>query len=210
MTMTLAQRFVIMAVACVACVAWLAPPASAKEVVGTGEVGGRAVELLDDRSWRYSIPLVGRSSDRCDVIKTYVEFCNSLNWDVSEPVGHAAAVYAVNDRTYVMLVIEHLGRADGVTPDYMVEAAHWYAAEGFNIQQDSLDVHYTRATRARGHDYTTTSYSGKVKGLAFTFVNNIYIGEKFTVQAFAYMVGAPSPKLEATSAEVLERLSFLE
>ena len=203
--MTLVRAFIILILSCLTA---MAMPATANEVVGTGEVDGRAVELLDDKSWRYKIPLVGRSSGECEIIKSYVEFCNTLNWDVSEPVGPASAVYAVNDRTYVMLIIEQLGRADGVTADYMVEAAHWYAAEGFNIQQDSLNVHYTRPTSARGYDYTTTSYSGKMKGLPFTFVNNIYVGDRYTVQAAVYTVGSLSPTLEATSRDVLERLSF--
>lgn len=144
--MTLLRAFMIMALSCLIA---MAMPATANEVVGTSEVDGRAVELLDDKSWRYKIPLIGRSSGECEIIKSYVEFCNTLGWDVSEPVGLASAVYAVNDRTYVTLIIERLGRADGVTADYMVEAAHWYAAEGFNIQQESLNVYYTRSNRAR-------------------------------------------------------------
>lgn len=205
--MTLPRAFMIMALSCLTV---MAMPATANEVIGTGEVGGRAVELLDDKSWRYKTPLMGRSSGKCEIIKDYVEFCNTLAWDVSGSVGDASAIYAVNDRTYVMLIIEQLGRADGVTADYMVEVTHWNAAEAFNIQQESLNVHYTRSKRARGYDYTTTSYSGKMKGLPFTFVNNIYVGDRYTVQAAVYTVGGLSPKLEATSVDFLDRLSFLD
>ena len=182
--------------------------AMAQSVVGETVINGRQVELLDNNTWRYADDLFVNTGRNCETLEHSVVFCNSLNWQVSEPVGAATAIYLIDDRTYVMLIIEGIGSNDGASPEMMVNAAHWFASQAMNIQQDSLEVHYTRPKRAGRYEYTTTAYSGKIDGLSFTYINNIYIGRTFNMQAVVYNVGGLSGRLEEFSDRLTERLSF--
>ena len=182
--------------------------AMAQSVVGETVIKGRQVELLDNNTWRYTDDVSRTTGRNCETLEHSVVFCNSLNWQVSEPVGAASAIYLIDDRTYVMLIIEGIGSNDGASPDMMVNAAHWFASQAMNIQQESLDVHYTRPKRAGRYEYTTTAYGGKIDGLKFTYINNIYIGRTFNIQAVVYNVGGLSGRLEDFSDRLTERLSF--
>ena len=54
------------------------------------------------------------------------------------------------------------------------------------------------------------AYSGKINDLQLAFINNIYVGEKFSAQVMAYGIGELNDNLEAISKQLLERVSFIE
>lgn len=186
-----------------------AQTALAQSVIGTTEYNGQTIELLDNNSWRFKQSSNNTEKRNCETIKQSFEFCNSLNWLVVEPIGQASAMYQINDRAYVMFIVEGLGTQDGMSGEYMINAAHYMAAQGMNIQQESLDVNYTRQKQLKGYDYWVTSYSGSINGLPFTFINNINVGKTSTVQAVVYGVGGLTKKLESQSSEMLARITFL-
>ena len=186
----------------------LSTPTLAQQIVGTANINGRTIEILNNQTWRYK-SLQNQNSSDCETLKSGVLFCNINNWKVSSPSGDISHMYVIDDRTYLMFIIEGFGSEDGVTKNYMAQVAIDHAAAGGNTTSENIIQHFSRDTTTNGNDFLTIAYSAKISNIDLTFVNNIYVGEKVTVQAGIYTVGSQvSEKLITLSETLVKNLTF--
>ena len=186
----------------------LSTPTLAQQIVGTANINGRTIEILNNQTWRYKSPQNQNSSD-CENLKSGVLFCNINNWKVSSASGDISHMYMIDDRTYLMFIIEGFGSEDGVTKNFMAQTAIEHAAAGGNTTSENIIQHFSRDTTTNGNDFLTIAYSAKISNIDLTFVNNIYVGEKVTVQAGIYTVGSQvSEKLITLSETLVKNLTF--
>jgi hypothetical protein len=186
----------------------LSTPTLAQQIVGTANINGRTIEILNNQTWRYKSPQNQNSSD-CETLKSGVLFCNINNWKVTSPSGDISHMYMIDDRTYLMFIIEGFGSEDGVTKNYMAQVAIDHAAAGGNTTSENIIQHFSRDTTINGNDFLTIAYNAKISNIDLTFVNNIYVGEKVTVQAGIYTVGSQvSEKLITLSETLVKNLTF--
>ena len=153
----------------------LSTPILAQEIVGSANINGRTIEILNNQTWRYKSPQNQNSSD-CETLKSGVLFCNINNWKVSSSSGDISHMYMIDDRTYLMFIIEGFGSEDGVTKNYMAQVAIDHAAEGGNTTSENIIQHFSRDSTINGNDFLTIAYTAKLSDIAFTFVNNLYVG----------------------------------
>lgn len=186
----------------------LSTPTLAQEIVGSANINGRTIEILNNQTWRYKSPQNQNSSD-CETLKSGVLFCNINNWKVSSSSGDISHMYMIDDRTYLMFIIEGFGSEDGVTKNYMAQVAIDHAAEGGNTTSENIIQHFSRDSTINGNDFLTIAYTAKLSDIDFTFVNNLYVGEKVTVQAAIYTIGSQvSEKLIRLSETLSKNLTF--
>ena len=180
----------------------LSAPISAQQVVGSASVKGRTIEVLDNQTWRYKS---NESQDlsACDTLKLGVSFCNINKWNVTTPTGAASHMYGIDDRTYLMFIIEGLGSKDGITKGTIAEIAIDFAAEGSNTTAESVVQHFSRNSIVNSNELLSIAYSVKMSNMDFTFLNNIYVGEQVTVQAVLYVVGSKVSEKQIALNETL-------
>lgn len=195
---------------CLGLMLLLAQPAASQDVVGTTTIQNRSVELLSDKTWRYKDSQTAGLDEKYETIADHAVFCNSLDWEVGTPSGNVTAMYSVDGRNFVFFIIEPIGANDGMTSATVVEYALKRAASAMNIRHEALPVHYVRPTTQGEFEYQSVAYSGKINDLQLAFINNIYVGEKFSAQVMAYGIGELNNNLEAISKQLLERVSFIE
>ena len=160
---------------------------SSQQVVGSAIISGKPIEILDDQTWRYKTskkPLLSS----CDALKLGVYFCNDKKWKSVKPTGDVSHMYEVDGRTYVIFIIEPMGSNDGVTSEFMAEVALEYAAGDAGVE--NVPQHFSGYQDVLGRSVLSLGYTANVSGLNFTFLNNIFVTEKVTVQAAIYVIGS--------------------
>ena len=176
---------------------------SASEPLGSVVFNGRIVNLFGDGSWRYA----DTEAHDCDAIKYGVYFCNP-GWKAVTPVDPATAMYQIDERHYVIFIMEGLGQSDGVTPELLKQVALEYAAQASNVPVTNIPVHFSESVLLDGKQLLSVAYTGKISQMTVTYVNNMLIGDKFNVQAVVYGVGDLTPELEAHNTRLQNRLRF--
>ncbi|MGI9345620.1 MAG: hypothetical protein ACR2PW_05070 [Gammaproteobacteria bacterium] len=190
-------------------------PAFSQTVLQEAVVNGKIIELLDDKTWRYKSQrerLSGKANSNCPLISEYVRFCVPDSWKVGNEatIPGATAFYLVDGRHYALFTIEELGTADGASNELLVLAAHTHAATGMNIPVSSLEVLFTRPGIIDGRDGLVTAYSGSIEGLTFTFINNIYVGERYAMQAVIYGIGGMTSQMKIYNSDLLTSLQIID
>jgi hypothetical protein len=189
---------------------FLSLPAISQSILGTAIINNKTVEVLDNNTWRY------KSSDRqdlskCDSFKLGVYFCNDEKWRSIDASGDANYMYMVDDRTYVMFIIEQMGSDDGVTQEFMKNIAIDYAAKASNTRNENIPQHFSKSSAVNNNDYLNLAYSAQIDGVSFTFINNIYVGKVVTMQAITYGVGPKvTDKLLAVNKTLIENIIIPE
>lgn len=190
-------------------------PAFSQTVLQEAVVNGKIIELLDDKTWRYKSQkerLSGKSNSNCPLIGGHVRFCVPDSWKVGNEtqVPGASALYFVDGRHYALFIIEELGTADGASNELLVQAAHTNAATAMNMPVSSLDVLFTRPEMIDGRDGLVTAYSASIEGLSFTYLNNIYVGQRYAIQALIYGIGGMTSQLKTHNTDLLTSLKILD
>ena len=189
---------------------FLSLPAISQSILGTAIINNKTVEVLDNNTWRY------KSSDRqdlsnCDSFKLGVYFCNDEEWKNTEASGEINYMYKVDDRTYVMFIIEQMGSDDGVTQEFMKNIAIDNAAEASNTPKDNMLQHFSKSSVVNNNDYLNLAYSAQIDGVSVTFINNIYVGKNVTMQAITYGIGPTvTDKLIAVNKTLIENIIIPE
>ena len=162
--------------------------ASAKEVIGISTVNDRSIEIFDDNTWSFKSSK-RKNLDECETLKASVLFCNINQWKVLPATGGANHLYQIDDRSYAMFIIETIGSNDGMTQSLAKDMALQYAAEASNTNIENIKQHFSTNEVVNNYDYLSFAYSTKIQGMNFTYINNIYIDEMLSVQAFTFSLG---------------------
>ena len=162
--------------------------ASAKEVIGISTVNDRSIEIFDDNTWSFKSSK-RKNLDECETLKASVLFCNINQWKALPATGSANHLYQIDDRSYAMFIIETIGSNDGMTQSLAKDMALQYAAEASNTNIENITQHFSTNKVVNDYDYLSFAYSTKIQGINFTYINNIYIDEMLSVQAFTFSLG---------------------
>ena len=179
------QKFLVKIFLLLSC---LSLPLSAQQIVGTASVNGRVINIFDDQTWKYKSSKGSQDFSSCDALKNGIYFCNEQNWKVQPPMEPANAIYQINDRTYLMFIIESLGTNDGFSQEFMMNVALTTAAEAGNMTTDQIPQHFVKELTTNNNNYTSMAYTTKISGLTVTYINNIYVKEAVTVQVALYTI----------------------
>ena len=183
-------------------------PASAQQVIGTAVINGKIVEILENQTWRYKSEQ-SMSLSGCDLLKNGLYFCNKNNWKTTSATGDASHMYSIDDRTYVMFIIENMGADDGVTKDFMAGVALNYAAEAANTTPDNILQHFSRDKIVNGNEFLSIAYTASISNIKFTFINNICVQDTVTAQAAIFTLGSKVTESQIEHNNVLvENLFF--
>jgi hypothetical protein len=161
--------------------------AQAQSIVSRTVIDGRAVELLDDNTWRYA----SAKSKNCRSIELRVEFCGEhLGWSfVHSGNPELSAELRFDDRNGGIIIIDEIGTADGNSLDYMVGAAIFNAADGSGVTEDQITVFDSEDSVISGYPGHTIVYGANFSGLPFVYSNTITVFDHYSVQTITYTVG---------------------
>ena len=189
--------------------------AFSQTVLQEAVINGKIIELLDNKTWRYkgqNQSLSSKLNSNCPVISNHARFCVPNSWKVGNKnqVPSSDAVFLIDSRNYALFIIEKVGSADGFSNELLVKSAHTNAANAANIPVESLDVLFTRAEIIDGRDGLVTSYEASVDGLSFTYINNIYVGKNYAIQAIVFTIGGMNKNLKANNADLLANIETID
>ena len=190
-------------------IAFLVPVSSlkAQEIIGKTTILGKEIELFDNQTWRYATP--DQEYSDCEKLQLDIYFCNVNNWKKVKGSGEVDAMFEVNPRTFLMFIIEGMGSEDGISTDVMKEIAILNAAQGDEDKVDEVYEHFSKNRETNGYNFLSVAYSGKIKGLTFTMLNNIFVSENKTMQAVVYTIGNKVTNSQLLNNEILIENLFL-
>jgi len=165
-----------------------APSALAQEIVGTAIVDGAQVSLFSDGTWAFAETPDGE----CRTIAPSVAFCGAPSvWTVlsTTPPG-IAAQYRHSPVQYAQMIIEGLGRAQGLNEKLVGRAALTNAASGMKVRVQDVPVLSDEAVTLDGVAGRTLVYAVNLSGTHLVFANSYFIRENQTLQLQTYVVGA--------------------
>ncbi len=164
--------------------------ASAQSVVGTAIIEGREVQLMSNNTWRFAPE--SQAGGDCRVIDGPVTFCGpAFRWQVA-PVAPSPAIdvlFQVDDRNYAMMVIEGLGRADGLTEENLREAVLLNAGAAAGLGRAGVPMRDSFTSTVGDKDYPTISYEVTLQGLRFTYLTTLIVEERSATQLTTYSIG---------------------
>ena len=166
-----------------------------QEIIGYGKVGGKSVEIFSNFTWRYK--QTQESNSDCERLSENISFCNSKAWRPTTKTGDATAMYLIDDRHYVMFIIESAGSQDGFSKEMLADIAIAFAAEASNVQKNSVPINNRGSITIDGKPGLSLGYSAKIDNVQFTYQNNIYVGKNFAMQAITFGIGGASAKIES-------------
>lgn len=170
----------------------LAAPAGAQEtsVVGTAVIGGKKVELLSDRSWRFAE--VGAAQGTCVPINLTLSFCGSiLDWKPIPTTGSEfTRLFRHDSRTYAGVIYEEVGREDGMDAEFMRNVVIENAAAATGIPPAEIPIHDVQDKALDGIPAETIAYGASINGLDVVYMNTILNGPRHTVQLVSWTIGA--------------------
>lgn len=185
----------------------LALPALAQNVVGSSQVDGQKVELLDDNTWRYAAEV----APGCDPIAMGVSFCYPAGqWQGSPPPGpDITAAYRHDDKHYAQFIIEAVGADDGANAGMMRKIVVQNAAAATGQSMSDIPTLAIEEAMIAGKNAETIVYKVNFDGLSVVFANSILIEKKQMMQAMTYALGTDfSAKHKALHAEFLEDIQM--
>lgn len=192
-------------VACLLCALMFATSAWATEIVGTGVVDGRKIEILRDGTWQFAEPL----PENCQTVTSRIMLCAPAGKWIKETSHDAdlTAQFRHTDIHYAVLVVETIGRAQGVNFAGLRKSILSNAANFIGVPVESIPVVEVEDTTLFGLDASTVSYFAEVDGLPILYRNSIVIDEDMTVQAMTFEVAKDiTPFHRKLHAEFLEEL----
>ncbi len=178
--------------AALALAASLALPATAQDtdVVGTTILGGKRVELLSDKTWRFA-DLADSNDGKCVPINTVLAFCGTIfDW---RPIGTAGTEFTRqfrhDSRSYAGIIFEELGATDGMDLEFMRNAIIENAAMGAGVRPAEIPIHDAQSTTVDGQPGETIVFSVNFDGLEVTFQNTIVNAPHHNVQFVVWTIG---------------------
>jgi hypothetical protein len=171
-------------------------PASAQTAGGTADVigktilGGKRVELLSDRTWRFAS--TAETDSKCLPINTVLGFCGSiLDWRPASTTGtEFTRIFQHDSRNYAGIVYENIGRADGMEREDYRALIISSAADAVGVPTSEvpvIDVFDQPVDEVPGE---TMIYGLRVKGLNVVYVNTAVLMDHHAVQFLTWSIGS--------------------
>ncbi|MEM9319562.1 MAG: hypothetical protein AAGA70_11230 [Pseudomonadota bacterium] len=171
---------------------WLLPGMGvAQSVVGSSTVDGRAVELLSNNTWRFSA--TSAAPEGCFLIELPVSLCGGTDRWQRVPVSPTPAVdamFQLDDRNYAMLIIEGVGRMDGLTEQSLQEIVLFNASSAAGVPPSAIPILESYETTIDGQSYPTFTFSAEVQGLSFVYNVSLILQDRSAIQVTTYTIGA--------------------
>ena len=160
----------------------------ARDLVGTGFIEGKIVQLFSDGTWAY---LVESSDPDCKFVHELVEFCKTdMRWRPQSGVTFDFdKLYSHDERHYGGLIIEEIGTADGNSIEGMITTVLTFAADAAGVTIEQIPVHSVAETQLDGFDAKTVVYGARIDGINYVYANSIIVEELLTIQALTWSVG---------------------
>jgi len=160
----------------------------ASDLVGTGFVKGKVVQLFDDGTWKY---LVKPENPGCETVHEFVDFCaTNTNW---KPWPGAKfdfdKLYNHDERHFAGLIVEKLGTVDGMTKEGMINSVLSIAADASKTSVEEIPVHSVTETKTDDVDGMQVVYGAKIDGLNVVYANSITVQEALTIQVVTWAIG---------------------
>ena len=178
----------------------LTGPAFGQTVVGKAVVDGKTVELLSDKSWRYTD--ASAIPGACKVIAGDVSFCaGDSDWKTTEPFSAEAdgSYVKVGASIYGMFIVEQVGADAGVTLDFLANAVIENARNGADAEPTVLSV---EDVDIGGHPGRELVLQMTIKGASFVFSYTIFVEPAEAVQIMNWGLGKTyDPRLTAAHTE---------
>ncbi len=169
----------------------LALPVSAQnsDVVGTAVLGGKRVELLSDRTWRFADE--AQAEGPCVPINTVLTFCGSIiDWRPVDTTGtEFTRLFRQDSRTYGGIIYEEVGAAEGMDLEFMRNIIIENAAMGTGVQAQDIPIFGVQAVEVDGHPAETIIYGANFNGLDIIYLNTIVNSENHNVQFVVWTIG---------------------
>ncbi|MEM9757566.1 MAG: hypothetical protein AAF914_16300, partial [Pseudomonadota bacterium] len=165
--------------------------AAAQTVIGTAVVDGREIEILSNNTWRFATP--NPSAAGCTLVRDPVSFCGDPTRFQLLPVATSPVVtaqYQVDDRTYAMIIVEGLGRADGINLRSFRESVLLNAAAAFGNTPADIPILDTYEITVEGERHEGIAFSGSVSGLSITYYVTLVLQDRNAIQLITYVIGS--------------------
>lgn len=172
--------------ATIACVT-LPVSASAQSIVGASMIDGKAVQLFSDGTWAF----VEMPKPRCYAIAKTVEFCPAeIGYENVEIGNHPQvdALFKLDDRQYAMFIGEELGRADGVSPEFVFRTTLEHVARMSGKGFTDIPVTNAYPQEIAGRPAETITYTATINGLNVVYFNTVLVEDHLTLQSISYYV----------------------
>ena len=163
--------------------------AQSGEVVGTAVLGGKRVELLGDRTWRFADEV--QAEGPCVPINTVLTFCGTIfDWRPVDTTGtEFIRLFRHDSRTYGGIIFEEVGSAEGMDLEFMRNIIIENAAMGTGVQPQDIPIHDVQAVEVDGHPAETVIYGATFNGLDIIYLNTIVNSENHNVQFVVWTIG---------------------
>ena len=185
--------------------ALLAAPAAAQEVVGSGVVAGRAVELLSDGTWRERPP----TAEGCTPVVGPLAFCSGppefTPTDDLEPGSPIDAQWRAGSARFAQVLHDATGEADGVTLDGIEAAVIDNAARFAGVAPQEVEVVATIPALVDEALGRTVVYVVALEGTPFVFQNTLLLLPDDHAQIMTFATGrGPDAELASLHQRFLD------
>lgn len=171
-------------------------PASAQTAGGTADVigktilGGKRVELLSDRTWRFAS--TAEADIKCQPINTALTFCGSiLDWRPSSTNGtEFTRLFHHDSRNYAGIVYENVGKADGMEREAYRALIISGSAAAVGVQASDvpvIDVFDQPVDEVPGE---TMIYGLRVEGISAVYINTSVLMDQHAIQFLTWSIGS--------------------
>jgi hypothetical protein len=159
-------------------------------VVGTTTIDGREVQLLSNNTWRFAAEL--DLGDSCNLIDGNLAFCGAPSRWQRAPVAPSPAIdamFQVDDRNCGMLIVEGVGRADGLSFESLRTAVLTNAGAAGDLGTPA-PVMTSFDSTVESKSYPTIAYQIEIQGLPFVYLTTLVVEEQSAAQLTTYSIGS--------------------
>ncbi len=168
----------------------LASAVTAQDVIGRAVIGGKRVELLNDKTWRYA-NANDNTEATCVPIDNRLTFCGSiLDW---RPLGTDGTEFVRqfrhNARIYAGIIHEELGADDGLDQAFMRNIIIQNAATFSGSRPEDIPIYGVENVDVDGLAGETITFGALFEGLNITYQNTLVNGPDFNLQFVVWSIG---------------------
>lgn len=160
----------------------------AADVIGTGAVDGRKIEILRNFTWRFA----DQTSDACFLVDARIDFCGaSEGWEVLENnPGNITAAFVKEGPGYAFFIAENAGGVDGLSLDSVEKVVVQNLATAMGIGRLDVPIFETRTPDFYEKNARTIAARVFLDGSDFVFINTFWVDDESNGQVFTYAFGS--------------------
>jgi hypothetical protein len=166
--------------------ALILPSFATAEKLATAVVNGRKVNVYSDKTWAYQDQL----QSSCTSLDAHVSFCSNDTWRKALKSSADQLAQYTNDKDqYGIIVSEGLGLADGVSLEFMVDAALSNAAIAWGLNKSDIPVLEISDVEFEGMQSRRLSVSAEIQAVSLILIYTISVADGQSYQLITFRVG---------------------